>query len=199
MNEQTKGELPPADTSHTHQVQKEEAGVIGVAAMRADRFDGTGDGLPQAAIPPQSPSTLLMPPSIPGRTKRWHSPTVVVVLLLLALLLLGGGSVGVYGALTGNWPPWNAAPWQSSTSAQANATSMRWHAQNAGTVQSFAGVAWSGSQFVAVGYSGAILTSPDGRTWITQHAATAQGLLGIAWSGSQFVAVGGAGTILTSS
>lgn len=62
------------------------------------------------------------------------------------------------------------------------------------------GVVWSGSQFVAVGYAGTIVTSPDGHTWTTQTSGTSNDLSGVAWSGSrsEFVAVGKAGTILTS-
>jgi len=117
--------------------------------------------------------------------KRQRSPAVTVALILLALLLLGGTSLGIYHAVTFSV----------------------WHAQHSGTSQSLEGVAWSGSQFVAVGqgntYFGAgsdstILTSPDGRTWTAQHSSTSPYLYDVIWSGSQFVAVGLHGTILTS-
>ncbi len=65
-------------------------------------------------------------------------------------------------------------------------------------IQGLRGVVWSGTQFVAVGYSGTILTSPDGRTWTAQISGTSEALYGVSWSGSQFVVVGVAGTILTS-
>ena len=52
--------------------------------------------------------------------------------------------------------------------------------------------------FVAVGFSGTILTSPDGITWTTRTSGTTYGLNGVTWSGTQFVAVGFSGTILTS-
>lgn len=59
-------------------------------------------------------------------------------------------------------------------------------------------VTWSGSQFVVVGGSGTILTSPDGTTWTTRRSGTSEFFGGIAWSGAQFAAVGLNGVILTS-
>jgi hypothetical protein len=62
-------------------------------------------------------------------------------------------------------------------------------------------VASSGTQFVAVGESGTILTSLDGVSW-TERTSNMPGgyyIDGITWSGSQYVAVGGAGYTLTSS
>lgn len=67
-----------------------------------------------------------------------------------------------------------------------------------GTTNSLSGVAWSGTQFVAVGNSGIILTSPDGITWTSRTSGTTNPLYGVNWSGTQFVAVGGNGTTLTS-
>ena len=61
---------------------------------------------------------------------------------------------------------------------------------------SLSSVAWSGTQFVAVGeYDGTILTSQDdGMTWCTQSGPPPT-LYGIVWAGTRFVAVGeGAGT-----
>jgi len=68
-----------------------------------------------------------------------------------------------------------------------------------GTTNSLWGVAWSGTQFVAVGDNGIILTSTDGITWTSRTSGTTQHLFGgVAWSGTQFVAVGISGIILTS-
>jgi len=72
-----------------------------------------------------------------------------------------------------------------------------WLNQGVHTSQDLYGIAWSGSQFVAVGASGTILTS-NGKNWTSQYSGTDQPLSGVAWSGSQFVAVGASGTILTS-
>jgi hypothetical protein len=137
------------------------------------------NGLPQAAIPAQRPATLLPPPTS-EQHKRRRSPAVIAVLILLTVIFLGGASFAVYGAATGNWP-WNV-----------------WHAQTSGTWQNLRSVAWSGSQLVAVGDSGTILASPDGRVWSANYYGTAQDLSCVASSGSQFVVVGDNGTILTS-
>ena len=63
-------------------------------------------------------------------------------------------------------------------------------------------VVWSGTQFVAVGGFGTILTSPDGSTWTTRRSGTQEFFGRITWSGTQFVVVGlqspGNGVILTS-
>ncbi len=64
--------------------------------------------------------------------------------------------------------------------------------------QTFDGITWSNSRFVAVGYGGTILTSPDGTTWTPRNSGTTQDLYDIDWSGSLFVTVGQNGTILTS-
>jgi PKD repeat protein len=49
-------------------------------------------------------------------------------------------------------------------------------------------VLWSGSQFVAVGRSGRVLTSQDGTDWTFRSVGTTH-LSGIAWNGSRFVAI----------
>ena len=68
-------------------------------------------------------------------------------------------------------------------------------------------VAWTGTQFVAVGSGcydwkpggyGLILTSPDGVTWTPQSSGTAETLSSVVWTGSQLVASGTNGTVLTS-
>ena len=74
--------------------------------------------------------------------------------------------------------------------------------QSGGQGNGFLGVAWSGTQFVAVGgvHPGSALavTSPDGITW-TPHPVTDPDVLAdVAWSGTQFVAVGLGGAIRTS-
>ena len=55
------------------------------------------------------------------------------------------------------------------------------------------GINWNGSQFVAVGEFGTILTSPDAVTWTAQSGPTSD-LHGITWNGSQYSAVGESGT-----
>ena len=75
------------------------------------------------------------------------------------------------------------------------------------TTPALNGIAWSGTQFVAVGGNGTIFTSPDGMLWtlrtsgLSLNIGNGYSLNGIAWSGTKFVAVGGgiSGVIITSS
>jgi hypothetical protein len=79
-----------------------------------------------------------------------------------------------------------------------------WTSFNSNTTNSLNSVALSnsyassGTQFVAVGYNGTILTSPDGVTWTQQASGTGNDLHGVTWGGTQFVSVGYNSTILTS-
>jgi len=65
-----------------------------------------------------------------------------------------------------------------------------WTQQASGVQAALNRVIWTGTQFVVVGYSGTILTSPDGTTWTSQSSGTSAVLTGVAWSGSRLVAVG---------
>ena len=56
----------------------------------------------------------------------------------------------------------------------------------------------AGSQFVAAGVNGRILTSTDGLTWQAATSGVNVPLFGLAWSGTGYAAVGAAGTNLTS-
>ena len=86
-----------------------------------------------------------------------------------------------------------------NTPSGASVNTMSWHWANPKPHgNSLNSVAWSGTQFVAVGAGGTILTSPDGMTWTAQNSGTTNQLSGITWSGAQFVAVGDFGNILTS-
>ncbi|MCI0669434.1 MAG: IPT/TIG domain-containing protein [Myxococcaceae bacterium] len=58
---------------------------------------------------------------------------------------------------------------------------------------------WTGSQFVAVGVSGAIATSPDGVTWTARTSGVTGVLRGVAAAPATLVIVGDSGTILSSS
>ena len=66
-----------------------------------------------------------------------------------------------------------------------------WNTQTSSTTNSLLGIAWSGSQFVAVGANGTIITSPDAVNWTSQFSSVSNPLFGVAWSGNIFVAVGG--------
>jgi len=80
--------------------------------------------------------------------------------------------------------------------------------RRSGTAGHLQAVAWSGTQFAAVGgiggVTGTILTSLDGITWTSRSSGASAVLNGVASSGTQFVAVGssstsaGPATILTS-
>jgi hypothetical protein len=65
-----------------------------------------------------------------------------------------------------------------------------WTQQASGVQAALNRVIWTGTQFVVVGWSGTILTSPDGTTWTSQSSGTSAVLTGVAWSGSRLVAVG---------
>src|SRR3989440_843093 len=115
---------------------------------------------PHAVIPPQgpvpqspivSPRDAMLPGSaLPMQPKRQRSPAVTVVLILLVLILLGGASLGIYRAFTSTDPVIFKPPVTFSV----------WQAQHSDTSRPLYAVAWSGSQFVAVGASGTILTPP---------------------------------------
>jgi hypothetical protein len=59
-------------------------------------------------------------------------------------------------------------------------------------------VAFGNGTFVAVGYLGTILTSPDGTAWTPRTSGTTNTLAGVVFANGRFVAVGQSGTILTS-
>ena len=65
-----------------------------------------------------------------------------------------------------------------------------WTLRSSGTVASLTGVAWSGSNYLAVG--AAILTSSDGVSWTLRGAAPHVSYSGLAWSGTRFVAINSA-------
>ena len=76
-----------------------------------------------------------------------------------------------------------------------------WVTQNSQVNIDLEAVVWTGSQFVAVGGSATILTSPDGITWTRQPAippVVTGTLRGVTASSSLVVAVGNNGAILTS-
>jgi len=62
----------------------------------------------------------------------------------------------------------------------------------------WAAVAFGSNQFVTVGESGAVRSSPDGVTWTARNAATANSLADVLYANGKFVAVGASGTIRVS-
>lgn len=73
-----------------------------------------------------------------------------------------------------------------------------WTPQSSGTERTLKGLAWTGSQLVAVGESGVILTSPDGKSWTTRKSEDFTDLNSVAWTGRQLVAVGQSGSCFAS-
>jgi hypothetical protein len=51
-------------------------------------------------------------------------------------------------------------------------------------------VTWTGTQLVAVGRNGTILTSPDGVDWTSRISGTTNILNSVVWTGDRFVAIG---------
>jgi hypothetical protein len=73
------------------------------------------------------------------------------------------------------------------------ALALTWTAQTSGTTNNLTDIVYDGSQFVAVGYMGTILTSPDGVTWTSRGpSGEPRYFLGVAHGGGTFVAVGSA-------
>lgn len=84
-----------------------------------------------------------------------------------------------------------------------NANAADWVvASNQPTIQSLKGAVHDGSQFVAVGTAGTVVSSSDGATWTLKNTVSLNGapvqLNGIT-HGGVYVAVGDGGTIMTSS
>jgi hypothetical protein len=61
-----------------------------------------------------------------------------------------------------------------------------------------AGLLWTGTQLVAVGEHGTVITSPDGIAWTVRPTGTSSDLRSVAWSGTGFVAVGSGGVTVSS-
>jgi uncharacterized phage protein gp47/JayE len=73
-----------------------------------------------------------------------------------------------------------------------------WSSQTSGTANALTGVAYGSNQYVTVGASGTILTSPFGINWTSRTSGTGNNLEDITYGNNQYVTVGGSGTILTS-
>ncbi len=112
-------------------------------------------------------------------------------------------AAGILNGVTAAGAGFAAVGWFENTLtelAQASTDGLSWSTSTwtTGALQPAFGVAWSGSAFVAVGYAGAVTTSPDGGGWTPRSSGTGAWLHRVAWSGGLFVAVGDGGTILTS-
>jgi hypothetical protein len=69
---------------------------------------------------------------------------------------------------------------------------------NSGTSNELQDIAYGNGLFVAVGYNGTVLTSPDGITWTSRTSGITGGLTGVAFGNGMFVAVGFGGSLTTS-
>ncbi len=65
-----------------------------------------------------------------------------------------------------------------------------WILRSSYTSQWICSVAYGISNYVAVGYSGTILSSPNGATWTSRTSGTSLGLYSISYGNGKFVAVG---------
>ncbi len=73
-----------------------------------------------------------------------------------------------------------------------------WTSQNSGTLNFLNGAVWAGTQWIVVGASGTILTSPDGIVWTARSSHTILNLNSVIWTGTKVIAVGDSGMVLSS-
>ncbi len=113
------------------------------------------------------------------------------------VMIIAGGE---WPALGGATAPAVSPTVSSDASATSGGCGQSWQVVSPPpTPYSLTAVAWMGSQLVAVGSVGTILTSPDATTWTWHGWSPTANLAAITWTGTQLVAVGSVGTILTSS
>lgn len=66
---------------------------------------------------------------------------------------------------------------------------LQWTARTSGTTATLTSVTWTGTQFVAVGILGTVLTSPDGLTWTPRPLANTVNLNDVVWNGRTLLAI----------
>jgi len=76
--------------------------------------------------------------------------------------------------------------------------SLPWVIANSPTINNMHGIAWSGTNLVAVGDSNTILTSSDAINWTSQTPGIFNYFYNTAWLGTHFAAVGQGNMIITS-
>jgi hypothetical protein len=87
----------------------------------------------------------------------------------------------------------------STTASAQTGVGASWTLRNPFPTQEYLqAVTWTGSQAVAVGQGGTVLTSPDGVAWTKRSSGVTTALSSVIWSGSQLLAVGDGGVALTS-
>jgi hypothetical protein len=92
------------------------------------------------------------------------------------------------------WSGAGATTWTSP-----DGSTFAYHDPGLGQQSVLRDVTWNGvDQYIAVGYFGHIISSPDGATWSPEVSNTTNNLLGMTYGGGQYVAVGATGTVVTS-
>ena len=74
---------------------------------------------------------------------------------------------------------------------------LAWSVRSSGT-PTLRAIAWTGSQLVAVGVGGTIVTSPDGYRWTPQRSNASESFSGVAASDDLVMAVGDSGAVFSS-
>jgi photosystem II stability/assembly factor-like uncharacterized protein len=118
----------------------------------------------------QSKSIFTIPQEVLPMTGR-----AIKTIMALSNLLLGALLSGVFGQA--HWVWRNPSP----------------------TGNSLFDITYAKARFVAVGGSGSVLTSADGKKWTEENVGSDRSLYAVAYGAQQCVAVGDSGTILTSS
>jgi hypothetical protein len=103
---------------------------------------------------------------------RLRGLSAALVVLVLSVAACSGSTTGPSSPAPAKAQPWNG-------------TDLLWDALG------------SGDGFTAVGNSGVVVTSQDGKTWLQQPRVTPQTLRGIASDGTTTVAVGTGGTVVS--
>lgn len=87
----------------------------------------------------------------------------------------------------------------NSSKAITSVDGMNWDVHTiAGPTANYYDVIYANNQYVAVGGSGSIVTSPDAITWTPQISGTTESLWGVGFYENIYFACGGNGTILSS-
>jgi len=98
----------------------------------------------------------------------------------------------------GNWPKTDSICFLTENGIFFRYGKLAWTRSISGTLNSLSAVPWGNNQFIAVGDSGMILSSPDGITGDRRNSGMMNTLCAILCGAGKFVAVGDSGTILSS-
>jgi len=107
----------------------------------------------------------------------------VILLLITGLSLSGCGGGGDATSGSGSIPASSGLEWTQYAS---------------GTTDELNSIAYGNGVYVAVGFSGRVLTSTDGRAWTQRNSGTTNWLYGVTYGNGRFIAVGLGGSIMSS-